>query len=239
MSALVRHFGDYSDSRTTCGLCDFCAPGDCIAQRFRKADAREHDIAARAIEALRKGGSKSTGKLHSELYPSGVATRDDFEQVLGGLARAGYVRISEEVFEKDGRIIPFRKASLAPQALESTPGEDLLIKTEVDVVPRVRKRRKAKTKKKKESAHKAAPVAKKAAKKEDSDRLQQLLKQWRAGEAKKRGIPAFRIFTDQALQAIAARQPSTVAELLALPGIGISTAEKYGAQIFHILGSNT
>jgi len=54
-------------------------------------------------------------------------------------------------------------------------------------------------------------------------------------EAKRRGVPAFRIFNDQVLRAMASRRPATARELLAIPGIGISTVEKYGAQIYRIL----
>ena len=39
MKSLVHHFGDTSDSGAGCGMCDFCAPADCVAQRFRGADA--------------------------------------------------------------------------------------------------------------------------------------------------------------------------------------------------------
>ena len=35
MASLVRHFGDVADGQKSCGICDFCAPDDCIAQRFR------------------------------------------------------------------------------------------------------------------------------------------------------------------------------------------------------------
>jgi superfamily II DNA helicase RecQ len=41
-------------------------------------------------------------------------------------------------------------------------------------------------------------------------------------------VPAFRIFNDQTLRAIAQRRPAKAAELLAVPGIGISAVEKYG-----------
>jgi hypothetical protein len=40
-------------------------------------------------------------------------------------------------------------------------------------------------------------------------------------------LPAFRIFNDQTLRAIAQRRPANSAELLAVPGIGISAVEKY------------
>ena len=48
-------------------------------------------------------------------------------------------------------------------------------------------------------------------------------------------MPAFRIFSDQALRAIASRRPGTARELLAVPGLGINIVEKYGAQIYRIL----
>ena len=63
----------------------------------------------------------------------------------------------------------------------------------------------------------------------------QALRDWRLAEAKRRGVPAFRILTDAALRAIVDARPATARELLALSGIGISFVEKYGSQIFRIL----
>ena len=63
--------------------------------------------------------------------------------------------------------------------------------------------------------------------------LEEALRSWRLAEAKRRGVPAFRIISDQALRAMASRRPGTAGELLAIPGMGISTVEKYGAQILH------
>ena len=66
-------------------------------------------------------------------------------------------------------------------------------------------------------------------------RIEEALRTWRLAEARQRGVPAFRIFSDQALRAIASRRPGTARELLAVPGLGIHIVEKYGAQIFRIL----
>ena len=49
------------------------------------------------------------------------------------------------------------------------------------------------------------------------------------------GVPAFRIFSDRVLRAIASARPETASELLAVPGIRSSTVEKYGAQIYRIV----
>ena len=65
--------------------------------------------------------------------------------------------------------------------------------------------------------------------------VEEALRRWRLEEARRRGVPAFRIFSDQALRAMAMKRPGTTAELLAIPGIGISIVEKYGAQIYRLL----
>jgi superfamily II DNA helicase RecQ len=43
--------------------------------------------------------------------------------------------------------------------------------------------------------------------------------------------------TDRALRALAVNRPSTAAELLATPGIGIATVEKYGREFYRILNA--
>ena len=54
-------------------------------------------------------------------------------------------------------------------------------------------------------------------------------------EARRRGIPAFRIFTDQALRAMVSKRPETDRELLAIPGIGMTTVKQYGPQIYRVI----
>src|SRR5260370_15939081 len=76
MSALVCHFGDLADGQKACGICVFCAPQRCAAQRFRTATEAERAALFRAIAALRSGGVKSTGKLYNEMYPDGEMSRD-------------------------------------------------------------------------------------------------------------------------------------------------------------------
>ena len=66
-------------------------------------------------------------------------------------------------------------------------------------------------------------------------RLEEALKAWRLTEARRRRMPAFRIFGDRTLRGIASSAPKTDAALLAVPGIGIGTVEKYGAAIFNLV----
>ena len=231
MAALVRHFGDFADSRKPCGVCDFCAPAECVGQRFRSASDAERAAALRVIAALRSGGAKSTGKLHSELHPDGDMTRDQFEEVLGAMARSGLVQLTDTVFEKDGRSIPYRKANLArgAEALDDTAPMALLMKVEATVAAR---RRKGKKKSTRDPLGRTKATGRVAG---TDSRVEEVLRNWRLAEARRRGVPAFRVFSDQALKAMAARRPGTAAELLAIPGIGIGTVEKYGALIYRLL----
>jgi superfamily II DNA helicase RecQ len=241
MSTLVRHFGDLADSRTDCGICDFCAPAGCVAQRFRTATEAERTALLRVIESLRTGDRKSTGKLHAELFPHGEMTRDAFEAVLGAMARAGLARLSDAVFEKDGKQIPYRTVRLTETGLaaDATTPIDFVMKDGVAALAKRKRKKQAAAKEKpKPRAAKvetAATPKKKRAPARDDSRVEEALRTWRLSEARKRGVPAFRIFTDKALHAIAERRPATAAELLAIPGIGISAIEKYGQQIYRIL----
>ncbi|HWC99004.1 MAG TPA: DNA topoisomerase 3 [Candidatus Sulfopaludibacter sp.] len=235
MAALVRHFGDLADSQKACGICDFCAPEDCAGQEFRAATVDEQAAAATVIAQLRQDGIRPTGKLYSELYPKGDLTRNEFEDVLGGLARAGMVRMIEATFEKDGKQIPFRKVVLTREG-ESTKEYDLAMKAARPSKGKGRKKGKASRKKSRvQTKAPAAPRTPKPAPVAGDSRIEEALRGWRLAEAKRRGLPAFRIFGDQTLRALAVNKPSTAAELLAIPGINIGTVEKYGAHLYRIL----
>ena len=227
MSSLVRHFGDTADSQKPCGICDFCAPDKCVAQRFRPANEMEETLARQVIDALR-GSGRSLGKLHSELCAENGLDRDSFEELMSAMARAGLVRLVDAVFEKDGKQIPFRKASLGRDAdtVDDEGPLGLSIRGTA-VVSGAKKTRKKK----------AVAAAKKKAPKRvpDQSPVVAMLKEWRRAQAKKQGVPTFRVMSDRVLMAIAEDQPGTLAELLAIPGIGLKTVEKYGAQIYKIL----
>jgi len=57
------------------------------------------------------------------------------------------------------------------------------------------------------------------------------LKEWRAAEAKRLGVPAFTVLHDRTLNVIAARCPATPHELLAIEGMGPSKIGRYGVAI--------
>jgi DNA topoisomerase-3 len=232
MLGLVRHFGDYEDARKRCGICDFCAPENCIAQSFRPASDGERKAAGHILAALAKSGRKATGRLHGEVFSDYSLDRDSCEQLLGGMARAGWLELTEASFEQDGRRIDYRLAGLieAGRALDVAAVPPFDMKAEVEA--RLWERKKARAKKKKKQRKPAKPAPRPAA---PDTAIERALRDWRLAEAKRRDVPAFRILSDRALQAIAVERPASIRELLEIPGVGPRAAEQYGAQIFRIV----
>jgi DNA topoisomerase-3 len=240
MSSLVRHFGDTADSQKSCGICDFCAPENCMAQRFRAANETEQTVARAVLDSLR-GGGRSVGKLHTELCSKNGLDRDAFEELMGAMARSGLVRLVDSVFEKDGKQIPFRKASRTRDAEyvnEDAPLQ-LSIRESAVVTEKKGRRKTAAVKRAPKRRRDSAPLSRSATAVEalarPDSKVEPMLKEWRRAQAKKLGVPAFRIMSDRVLMAIAQNQPRSAAELLAIPGIGIKAVEKYGAQLYGIL----
>ena len=245
MANVVRHFGDVADGEKPCGICDYCAPQTCTAQRFRTATPTEHAALLRTVAELHAGGMKSTGRLYSELFPRKEMSRDDFENLLGGMARAGIVMLADAVFEKEGRQIPYRTARLTPAGskLDARTPVNLVMKDQEPASsPSRRKRREKPTipGKSREtptyspSIHKGGRANRPTDSKSDTA-VEDALRAWRLAEARRLGVPAFRIFTDRALSGLLELRPATSSEMLSVPGIGLRIAEKYGKEICRIL----
>jgi DNA topoisomerase-3 len=244
MLALVSHFGDQDDREGACGICDFCAPAAMVSQVRRPATGREQAAARRVLEALKTGDGRSTGRLYSETFSDGSLDRRNFEHLLGAMARAGLIRLTASDFEKDGKRIEYRAVFRTPQGRQAAMGESELPleftaprEAEKAAKPARRKRTRAAA-----AAKKAEAPAKEVVKAPetaptpapDSGKWDRL-RAWRLKEAQRLGIPAFRIITDKALQAVVEQNPATTRELLAISGVGLRFVEQYGAQIFRIL----
>jgi DNA helicase-2/ATP-dependent DNA helicase PcrA len=65
------------------------------------------------------------------------------------------------------------------------------------------------------------------------------LRAWRSRTAQEESVPAYVVFTDLTLQAIAENKPSTETELLAISGIGASKRDKYGDAVLALLADRT
>ena len=252
MRALVRYFGDFADGKRACGQCDFCAPKQCIAQRFRPLTKAEQQIAYALVDLLRHAQGQSIGRLHKSLFPTQAMSRDGFEDLVGAMASARVVVLEDATFEKADKVIAYRKVSLTREGFkvnERVPLELLLATNRIEEgEPAKPKRRKSAASKQPERvtlspADTALEKQQRPAPREAPDpaafsaaeaALEKRLRAWRLAEAKKLGLPAFCVFSNQTLRSIVQARPATQSDLLGIYGIGPAKAEKYGQSILQL-----
>ena len=68
--------------------------------------------------------------------------------------------------------------------------------------------------------------------------LMQALKRWRKETADTASVPAFVVFTDATLQAVAEAEPTTRQQLLKLPGIGTVKVDRYGQECLKVVAEH-
>ncbi len=66
------------------------------------------------------------------------------------------------------------------------------------------------------------------------DPLLGLLRDWRLSAARDQSVPAYVVFSDATLQAIADARPASGAELARVPGVGTVKLERYGAAVLQL-----
>ena len=64
------------------------------------------------------------------------------------------------------------------------------------------------------------------------------LKEWRSAEARQQQVPAYVVFTDATLTAIAEQRPADTAALVSIPGIGARKLDRYGAAVLALVTSD-
>jgi len=238
MLHVLRHFGDQEDRTRPCGRCDACAPGETLVRRWRPPTRAESQRLVLVLEALRQRDRQATGQLHREVA-SAVPERRDFEGLLGGLARAGLVRLSPDTFEKDGRTISFQRASLTPQGRAARPAEIVNVPLEerTPEAPGPRRRPLPKPPRNRRSTLRPGSAVPESATTEPPADLVAKLRAWRLAEARRRGVPAFRILTDRTLLALAEARPTGEHALLAVAGVGPSLVRLYGPALLKLFAS--
>jgi ATP-dependent DNA helicase RecQ len=64
------------------------------------------------------------------------------------------------------------------------------------------------------------------------------LRRWRSETARAAGVPAYVVFHDSTLAAIAVAQPTNLSDLLRVSGVGDSKLRKYGEEVLEVLRSS-
>ncbi len=238
MAALVRHFGDEDDADLACGKCDACDPAGAVLCVFRHATTAERELAQRIIEELRPLDYLAAGTLQRKLELVGRINRSEFEALLDAMTRAGLIDIEDAEFEKNGETIRFRKIRLSEAGREvrrSTP-LPLLMSDGIGDEFAQRGKRPTSSKAKKQGSAKtparadAAPVQLTP----EQDKLAAMIKQWRAAEAKRMGVPAYVVLHDRTVTALAVARPENPRQLLEIDGMGPAKVEKFGEAILNL-----
>ena len=242
MLHLVRHFGDLEDAKRPCGVCDICSGGG-LAQHFRAPNAKDAAHLDSIVAALRQAGRHTSGRLFQAAFPEGGIERRRFETLLNALARAGFVEITADSFEKGGQRIEFRWVRLTTEGREPRDSWD---ETIVLPVTPAKKKKERKRTRRPQAAKTASPRRRKSAPASEERaaastaalgdaELIRALRSWRVSEARRQKVPAFLVINDHVLQTIATKKPKSQADLLAISGFGPRLAAKYGLKILSLV----
>jgi DNA topoisomerase III len=119
MLLLVRHFGDQADDGTPCGICDVCAPDECVGRKFREPTAAETAAINKILAALSREDGQAMGRLHRDTFGE-TLDRRSFEHIVNGLSRAGLVHVRTDSFQKGGEWIEFQRVTLAEDSASAS-----------------------------------------------------------------------------------------------------------------------
>ncbi len=239
MLHLVRHFGDEADDGTPCGQCDVCAPRETTGLTRRRAPTVAERAVLEGILNVLRDGPRATGRLHKEVCGEDGLERRGFEGLLGALVRAGLVVLEDASFEKGRERVHFQRASLSPTGTRFGAAGAARVELEeaalAEEAPAARKgRRKGKAGK-----HGATQAPARAGRGEarfeeapglagpGEARLVEALRAWRLEEARRRKVPAFRIFTDRVMEQLARNRPEDEDALRSISGVGPQLVNRY------------
>ena len=213
---LLRHFGE--DPAQPCGNCDICLdPPKVIdvtqlAQKLLSAVYRTgQSFGIGHIEKVLQGreDDRVLQRGHERLSVFGILTEDE-APLLRSVMRAGLAHEMLVTTEHGG-------LALGPAARDVLKGERSVTIAE----PPPKRRRTRNT---------AAPNP-------SGDPLFEALRARRAELARANGIPAYIIFHDSVLRAMAQEKPANLAAMAGLPGIGAKKLETYGEDFCAVVRS--
>ena len=220
---LLAYFGETS---TPCGNCDTClVPPESIdgtipAQKLLSTVVRLHRERNQRFGAghlidilLGKTTPRTTQHRHDQLATWGIGqdlTEQEWRGVVRQLLAQGLLAVNSD-------------------------GYGTLIVTEASASV-LNGSRAVRLRREPERAAKAAKKSKVAADlPAESSGLFEKLREWRAGEARDQGVPAYIVFGDATLRGIAITKPTTLAELGTITGVGEKKLDSYGAALLRVV----
>jgi ATP-dependent DNA helicase RecQ len=227
---LLNYFGQTAEP---CGNCDTClAPpeswdGTVAAQKLLSA-----------VYRLDRERNQRFGVGHVVDILRGKATPRVNQWGHDSLTVFG---VGEDLSEGEWRAVVRQLLAQGLLTVEGNHGTLLLTDTSADVLGRRREVR-LRRDPERTRARAAAKARKKAAPDLDLSagdaELFERLRAWRAGVAKEQGVPAYVVFHDATLRAVAAARPADLDELGGISGVGETKLAKYGAGVLETVSAS-
>jgi ATP-dependent DNA helicase RecQ len=232
----VRLLGYFGEASTPCGNCDNCTnPPDIwdgtdaarklLSTIYRVQQQTGISFGAGHIMDILRG--KTTDKVaqfgHASLSTFGIGaafSETQLRGVLRQLIATGALAVDAQAFN----------------TLKLTDGSRGVLKGETQVLLRESVSLPAGGRRRRDSAK--APPAVAAGLTDAGQSRFAALKAWRAEVARAHNLPAYVIFHDATLAAIAALAPQTLDDLQGVSGIGEKKLEKYGDEVLRVVLSN-
>jgi ATP-dependent DNA helicase RecQ len=231
----VRLLGYFGEESTPCGNCDNCLTnpdtwdGTEAARKLLSCIYRFHHQsgigfgAGHLIDVLRgKVTDKVTQHGHQRLSTFAIGADLDETRWRGVLRQLVAL----------GHVVPEGEYN----TLALTESARSVLKGEVPIVLRLPRAAAPRARVRKERS--ASPARAPAAAELDAAAQARFaaLKAWRAEVAREHNLPAYVVFHDAALAAMAREQPGSLGELAGISGVGVKKLEAYGSEILRVLG---
>ena len=223
---LLNYFGE---TAVACGNCDNCLEppevwdGTEAARKLMSAILRtgQRFGAGHLIDVLRGRHTERVGELgHDRLPTFGVGADLDetrWRSVIRQLVAAGLILPD---------VAQYGAYRLAEASRPLLRGEvKLTLRAPRAPTPRARGGRSS-------AASDRPPIAAGS----PQGRRMEALRAWRRRTAQAQNVPAYVIFQDTTLLALAENQPASLAELAGIPGVGARKLERYGEELLDVLG---
>lgn len=223
---LLAYFGEQSEP---CGNCDTCLEppaawdGTVPAQKLMSTivrlqrERRQKFGAGHLIDILR---GKETPRVrqygHDSLATWSIGA-DQSEQQWRGIVRQ---LLAQGLLETHGEYGTLGVTDAASEVLSGS--RTVMLRTEPERATRSR-------------GPKAAPAA--ADLEPAQAELFEALRAWRAGEAREQGVPAYIVFGDATLRAVAVARPGSLGDLDGISGIGAKKLEAYGEALLAVVAA--
>ncbi len=233
--SLLHYFGEDSQP---CGNCDNClnppvvwdateAARKMLSCIYRVQQASGISFGAGHLMDILRG--KTTEKVlqhaHDKLSTFGIGadlSEVQWRGVLRQLIAKGMVRVDPDAFN----------------TLQLLPDARQVLKGEVSVMLREQAAGEKSGSRKKGTKTSVKGLAEAALNAGALERLARL-KAWRAEVAREHNLPAFVIFHDATLRAIAERSPHNLADLEGISGIGAKKLEAYGGEVLRVCAADS